>query len=64
LLEVEYLQGARLCLEGDDLACPVHNGTVCLDRATDDIIAILEVDDEDFWRRGFVLLISDADERV
>jgi hypothetical protein len=62
LLEVEDLQSTRLRLEGDNLARPVHDGTVGLDRPADDIVPVLELDDEDFGRRGLVFLVPDADE--
>src|SRR4051794_15036665 len=39
LFEIEDLKGARLGSQGDYLARPVHDGTVGLDRATDDIVA-------------------------
>jgi hypothetical protein len=42
----------------------VHDRTIGLDRAADDIVAVLEIDDYDFGARGFVLLFADADERV
>jgi len=48
LLQVKDLQSARLGLQGDDLARPVHDGTVRLDGSADHIVAVLEIDDEDF----------------
>lgn len=39
--KVEYLKRPRLCLEGNDLFCPVHNGTVGLDRSSRDIVILL-----------------------
>ncbi len=62
--QVEYLQGALLGLEGDDLARPVHDGAVGLDRAADDIVAVLEVDDEHLGRGIFGELLPDADVAV
>jgi hypothetical protein len=42
----------------------VHDGTVGLDRATDDIVAVLEVDDDDFRVGRLVFLLPDADEGI
>lgn len=60
LLEVENLQRPRLGLEGDDLAVPVHDGTVGLDGPACDVVAILELDDDDFGLCGFALLLSNT----
>ncbi|PNY29194.1 Uncharacterized protein TCAP_00893 [Tolypocladium capitatum] len=61
LLEVEDLQRPGLGLEGDDVPIPVHDGTVGLDGPTRDIVAILELDDDDLGLSGLALLFSDAD---
>jgi hypothetical protein len=61
LLQVEDLEGAGLRSKGNDLARPVHDGTVGLDGTSDDIVVVLEVDNEDLGGRGFVLLLSNAD---
>jgi hypothetical protein len=58
LLEVEDLQCSRLSLESNDLSVPVHDGTVGLDRPTGDVVAILELDDNDLRLGSFVLLFS------
>jgi hypothetical protein len=42
----------------------VHNGTVCLDRSSDGIIVVLEVDDYDFRGGGFIFLFTNANEGV
>jgi hypothetical protein len=60
LLEVEDLEGSGLGFEGDDLAVPVHDGTVGLDRPSRNVVAILELDDDNLGLRGLVLLFSDA----
>ena len=49
-------------LERNNLLRPVHNRTVGLDRSSDDIIVVLELDDNYFG--GFTLLFSYTDERV
>lgn len=48
VVEIEYLERSRLCLEGNDVARPVHDGTVGLDGAPCDIVVVLEIDDNDF----------------
>lgn len=48
LPEVEDLQSSRLGLERNYLLVPVHNGTVRLDRASGDIVAIFELDNHHF----------------
>ena len=64
VLQVENLNGPRLGPQGDDLTLRVHDSTVGLDRPPDHIIAILQLDDDDFGSGGFVLLLSNADEGV
>lgn len=64
LLQVEDLQGPRLSSQGDDLSREVHNGAIGLDGPPHNVVAILEVDDNNFGRRGLVLLFSNADIRV
>lgn len=49
LLKVEDLQGPGLGLESNDLLVPVHDGTVGLDGAAGDIVAVLELDDDNLW---------------
>lgn len=39
----------------------MHDGTIGLDWPTRDIVAILELDDDDFGLGGLVLLFSDTD---
>jgi hypothetical protein len=63
-LEVKDLQCSRLCAQSDDLSGPVHDGTVGLDGASDDIVAVLEVDNDNFGLGGFALLLSYANEGV
>jgi len=60
LLEVENLKRPRLRPEGDDLTRPVHDGAVGLDGPARDVVAILEIDDQDFGLGGFRLLLADA----
>lgn len=60
LLEVKNLKCPRLSLEGNDLAVPVHDGTVGLDGPAGDVVAILELDDDDLWLCGFVLLLANT----
>jgi hypothetical protein len=62
--EVKYLQGSRLCLERNDLLAPVHDGTISFDWSPNDIIALLEVYDDHFGLRGFILLLSYTNEGV
>ena len=64
LLEVENLEGSRLCAKSDDLLGPVHDGTVGLDGSPSDIVALLQVDNDDFGLGGLALLLSYADEVV
>jgi hypothetical protein len=42
------------------LSCPVHDGTVRLDRASDHIVVVLELDDDDLGSL-VALLVPDAD---
>lgn len=58
LLEVEDLQCSRLSLESNDLSVPVHDGTVGLDRPTGDVVAILELNNNNLRLGSFVLLLS------
>ena len=53
-----------MCLQRNNLLCPVHDSTICFDRSTDDIVVVLEVNDNDFRGRGLVLLFSNTHERV
>jgi len=39
----------------------MHDGTISLDWPPDDVVAIFEVDDEDFGRGRIVFLVADAD---
>lgn len=61
LLEIEDLQCSRLSLESNNLSVPVHDGTVGLDWPTGDVVAILELDDNDLRLGRFVLLFSHTD---
>lgn len=60
LLQIEDLKCPRLGLQGNNLAGPVHNCAVGLDGPSDDVIAILEIDDKHFGGRRLVLLVSQA----
>ena len=40
----------------------MHNGTICLDRTSDGIIVVLEVDDDDFGGGGAFFCLANADE--
>jgi len=42
----------------------VHDGTVRLDRSSDDIVILLEVDDYDFGGGGLVLLLAHTYEGI
>jgi hypothetical protein len=64
LLQVEDLQCSRLRPQSDDLLRPVHDGTVGLDGSSDNIVPLLQVDDNNFRRRGTGLLFAYANERV
>lgn len=48
IVQVEDLDRSRLSLEGDNVEVPVHNSTIGFDWASSDIVAVLEVDDDDF----------------
>ena len=63
-LEIEDLQCPRLCPQGNNLARPVHDGAVGLDGASDDIIAVFQVNDENLGLGDLILLVADANERV
>lgn len=64
LRQVEDLQCPLLGLQRNDLLVVVHDGTVGLDGPPNDVVAILEVDYDDFGGRGLVGLLPDADVRV
>ena len=64
LLQVEDLEGTALSPEGNDLTRPVHDGTIGLDGAADDIVAVLEVDNYHFGGRGIALLLANTDKGV
>lgn len=64
LLKVEDLEGPGLGLEGNDLLVPVHDSTVGLDRPARYVVAILELDNDNFGLCGFVLLLPNANEGV
>lgn len=59
-LEVEDLQRPRLGLQGDDLARPMHDGTVGFYGAPLHIVAVLEVDDDDFGLGVLLFLYADV----
>jgi hypothetical protein len=42
----------------------VHDGTVGLDWPSGDVVAILELDDDNFGLGSFVLLFADTDEVI
>jgi len=42
----------------------VHDGAVGLDGASDDIIAVFQVNDENLGLGDLILLVADANERV
>lgn len=58
--EVEYLDRPRLRLEGDDVLVPVHDGTVRVDGALNDLIIVFQVNDDDLRLLIFVELLSNA----
>ena len=64
LAQVEYLEGPGLCLERNNLLCPVHDSTIGFDWSPDDIVTVLKVDDYDFGRCCFVLLLADTNEGI
>jgi hypothetical protein len=49
-----------LGFEGDNLAFPVKNGTISLDRSSDQIVIILEIDNENFRLRCFIGFLADT----
>lgn len=42
----------------------MHDSTICFNGSADDIVILFQVDDYDFRRGGFVLLLADADEGI
>lgn len=42
----------------------MHDGTVGLDRSSDDLIVVLKVDDDDLWLLIFTKFLTDADEVI
>ncbi len=58
LRQVEDLQCLAPGFERDDLSGPVHDRTVGLDRPSDDLIAILELDDYDLRLRILIRLLA------
>lgn len=61
IIQVEDLDCPRLSLQGDNVEVPVHDSTVGLDGPSGYIVAILQIDDDDFWGCGFVFLFAYAD---
>lgn len=51
-------------LEGDDVFEPVHDRTVGVDRALDDFIVVLQVDDDDLRLILFAEFLPDANEMI
>ena len=62
--QVENLDRSALSLESDDVFEPMHDSTVRVDRALDDLIVVLQVDDNDLRFIFFVELLADANEVV
>lgn len=58
--QVKDLQRPLLSLQRYDQPIPVHNGAIRLDRPSDDIVRILEVDDYDFRLRVVVDFLPNA----
>jgi hypothetical protein len=63
-IKVEYLQGASLGLEGNNLAGPVHDSRVGLDGLAADMVVVLELNDYDLGLGVLVDLLADAEVRV
>lgn len=61
LAEVEDLECSLICLEGDDLPLPVHDGTVGLDWPSCNLIVVLEIDNDDLRVGILGQLLADAD---
>lgn len=61
VIQVEDLDCSRLGLECDDVEVPVHDGAVGLDWSSRHIVAVFEVDDDNFGGCSLVLLLSNAD---
>ena len=61
-VQVEDLQSA-LGLERDDILGPVHDGAVSLDGSPRDIIAVVQIDDDDLGG-SFIALLPHADVAV
>lgn len=66
LLLCRQIEGLNCsCLpQGDDVSVPVHDGTVCIDGAANDLIVVLEINDDDLWLVRFIELLSDANEVI
>lgn len=62
--QVEDLDRSALSLESDDVFEPMHDGTVRVDRALDDFIVVLQVDDNDLRFIFFAEFLPDANEVV
>jgi hypothetical protein len=62
--QVEYLERPLLRLESNNLFAEVHDGTVSLDGPSDDIVAILEIDDDDLRGIGGFGRLTDTDVMV
>ena len=61
LPKIEDLKRALLRFESDYELVPMHDCTVGLDRPPDNVIGILEVYNDDLWRRVLIELLTDAD---
>ena len=58
------MQRPGLGLECNDLLMPVHDGTIGLNGPSDDIVAVVELDDDYFGLRGFINFLTDTEKLV
>lgn len=62
--QIENLDRSTLGFEGDDVAGPVHDGTVRVDRPLDNFIIVLQVDDNHLRLIIFAEFLTDTDEVI
>jgi hypothetical protein len=62
--QVKYLERSLIRFEGNDLLVPVHDGTIGLDRSSNDLIVMFKVDNNDFRVSIFAEFLANANEVV
>ena len=61
LRQIKDLQRLPTCFQSDHLLGPMHDGTIRLNRASNDILSVLEVDDDDLGRGIVIYFLPHAD---